>query len=183
MKGYRNSMAANWTNYNSDIPNNNNNIFISVGIDGLGNKWFGAVASGTIWKLDDIQWITYSISANHFPGYSVKSMAPDAQGNMWFGFANEGSGVSVFDGQQWTNFDYYTPGVNFGSGISSIAFDAQGNKWFASNGLLEFDNSHWINYNNTNSPLTNNGIGTLAIDAQGNKWMGAVGGVSVLFAQ
>jgi ligand-binding sensor domain-containing protein len=130
-----------------------------------------------------MNWTTYSINGNHFPGYTVVSMAPDAPGNMWFGFANEGSGVSKFDGTQWTNFDSNTPGVNFGSGISSIAMDAMGNKWFASNGLLEFDNNRWTSYNNTNSPLINNGISTLAIDVQGNKWMGAVGGVSVLYAQ
>jgi streptogramin lyase len=58
----------------------------------------------------------------------VWSIAIDGSGNKWFG--TFGSGVSKFDGTNWTTYNTFNSGLP-GDYVFAIGIDGSGNKWFA----------------------------------------------------
>ena len=123
-------------------------------------------------KFNGANWTTFT-NANGLVNNTVKAIAIDAQGNIWFGTYG---GVSKYDGANWTT---YTKANGLASDtVFSIAIDAQGNNWFGTNGgVSKFDGTNWTTYT-IKDGLVDNHVMAIAIDAQGNKWFGTSGGVS-----
>lgn len=115
------------------------------------------------------QWAHYGNVDN------VEAMVIDAQGNKWFG--TYGSGVSKFDGINWTY--YNTTNGLCDIYVRSLATDAHGNLWVGTyNGVSKFDGTNWTTYT-TADGLADNNVTAIAKDAQGNIWFGTFyGGVS-----
>ncbi|MBS1783397.1 MAG: T9SS type A sorting domain-containing protein [Bacteroidetes bacterium] len=94
--------------------------------------------------------------------------------NKWF--ATWGSGISKFDGTNWTTFNTSNSGL-VNDTVLSITIDAQGNKWFGTAaGISKFNGTTWTTYKTGNSGLTNNYVISISIDTLGNKWFGTWGG-------
>lgn len=72
----------------------------------------------------------------------------------------------------WKNFNLKIPGVPFIS-IKKIVSDDYNNLWFITNGygLIKFNNSEYIVYNNTNSGLLDNNVNDISFDKSGNLWI------------
>jgi ligand-binding sensor domain-containing protein len=159
--------GINWTTYTTANSGLTNNCIFAIAIDAKGNKWFG-----TDWgvsKFDGTNWTNYNIDNS---GNSVRSIAIDTQGNIWFA----GSSLSKFDGTYWTT--YPNSGLIYHY-IYAVAIDAQGNVWIGTDdGVSEFNNTNLTTYTTDNSGLTGNLVLSIAIDAQGNKWFGTNNGVS-----
>jgi len=122
-------------------------------------------------------WTTYTTAdglASMANGNCINTIAIDHQGYKWFG--SLGSGVTKFDGTNWTIFDPQTTSVAKGNSltiksndhlvwynailnsywINSITIDIEGNKWISTdNGICEFTNGIWITYYK-NDPIAAN---------------------------
>jgi len=79
------------------------------------------------------------------------------------------SGVSKFDGTNWTTYTISNGLADYGA--STIVIDAQGNKWFGTwfGGVSKFDDSKWTTYT-TEDGLKSNTVFEIAIDTKNNKW-------------
>jgi ligand-binding sensor domain-containing protein len=141
---------------------------------------------------------TYYNSENTgLPGNVVRRIFIDGSNNIWIaslfidynnwmiGNAPAGTGVTKFDGTNWTT--YTTANGLANNMVLSIAIDAQGNIWFGTEGggVSKFDGINWTTYLNPNGTdyVNPNGsdwnyVLSIAIDDQGNKWFGTRAGVS-----
>jgi len=97
------------------------------------------------------------------------------------------SGVSVFDGKQFTTLELTKPPIKNPNvlfdkhRIVSIAIDQKGNKWFGTDGygIIKYDGSGYEHFT-TADGLSDNTISELLLDSQGNLWIGTYfGGLSV----
>ena len=59
--------------------------FISIVIDGSGNKWIGTDWVVGLAKFDDTSWTVYNTSNSGLPVNGVMSLAIDGSGNKWIG--------------------------------------------------------------------------------------------------
>jgi ligand-binding sensor domain-containing protein len=158
-----------WTNYttsntSTELCNNYVNVVV---VDSKGNKWIGT--KDGLSRYNGQNWKTYTEDDGLANNY-VLSIAVDSSDNIWIGTFG---GISSFDGQNWTK---YLDGYE----ITSIAIDSLNNKWFGSiAGIWKFDDKDLINYNTSNSGLSNDQVFCFSIDKSGNKWMGtSSGGIS-----
>lgn len=165
-----------WTNYNNFGLNSE---VKAIAIDKNGVKWFGTNGGGAV-SLNGTNWTYYKYEgvSNWIVNNYISSIAIDSLGNKWFGTY---SGVSKYDGVNWTSYNMYDDGL-VNNQVFSIVIDKQGNKWFGTNGgVSKFDGNSWTNYSynpyNTNG-IAGNGVWTMVIDKQGNKWFGTAGGLS-----
>ncbi len=104
----------------------------------------------------------------------VVSMLEDRFGRIWFGTG--GGGVSVYDGQSFTNLTREEGLCE--SMILSMIEDSRGNIWLGSNGegLIMFDGRTFIHYTE-NDGLISNTIQDIHEDRQGNIWFTQGGGI------
>jgi len=131
-KGISKFDGTNWTTYTSGNTNNELIDFVDcVAIDAQGNKWFGTT-KGDILKFDGINWTTIS---NKVSGLgAITTIAIDALGNKWIG---TDSGITKFDGTEWTKYNRYKNGLIYYY-VTSITFDSKGIKWIGtSDGVFE----------------------------------------------
>lgn len=125
--------------------------------------------------VDTPVWETY-VQADGLADNNVRSVALDADGNVWFG--TSGGGVSRFDGTTWTTFNNTNSGIG-SNYISEAAItpESSGNVWIGtqSNGAVMFDGTNWTSYNTSNSGISSNVVTAISIDNAGNKWFGTYG--------
>jgi ligand-binding sensor domain-containing protein len=169
-KNYR--YAPIYTNSNWWTEQGVDNYFSTVSIDSSDNNWYGSRTG--IFEIDKYGKKFIYNSKNGLVNDTVTAIAPEKNGNVWFGTQN---GVSEFNGDKWVSFTTANGLAN--NWILSIAVDAQGNKWFGTygGGVSEFDGTNWTTYN-TNNGLADNNVTSIAFDRQGNKWFGTYKGVS-----
>jgi len=122
-------------------------------------------------------WEIFNSANSPIPGNSVLSV--ECNGNTgWIGTT---SGVSYFNGTQWTVLDAENSGLpnNY---VNDIAREQNGAIWFATdNGLARLYDHEWTVFNTTNSGLPVNIIKCINIDNNGAKWIGTWGGGLVKF--
>jgi ligand-binding sensor domain-containing protein len=160
-------------------------------VDAEENIWFATAGDG-LRKLNGKKWNTYTIKEG-LAGNYIYAVEVDQDGKLWCGCApkpdlivQEG-GISVFDGQKFTNYtSNYTQGRYIGGGNSglcdnrvySIAFDKKGNIWFGTkgNGVCRYNGQSWITFNRNNGfPNNEVGDGAIEMDKKGNIWIGTRG--------
>ncbi|MCP4583347.1 MAG: T9SS type A sorting domain-containing protein [candidate division Zixibacteria bacterium] len=144
--------------------------------DQSGRIW-AAFDDGGFASFNDNHWDIFTVPG---PASSyINDLAIDSSGNAWLVHANP-SGVSKFDGQNWTSYNYQNSGIGI-RGAVAVEYDYDHDLvWFGSwgDGLFSFNgNTTWINYDETNSPLrgvSDNAayvpISDLALDRRGNIW-------------
>jgi signal transduction histidine kinase/ligand-binding sensor domain-containing protein len=139
---------------------------------------------GTIWlatcrglsMLSDSVFMTFS-TLNGLVKNSVRKLAEDDLGNIWFG--TNGGGVSRYNGKAITKITDDPINVN----VNDIIADRNGNLWFStnSNGVSRYDGNEIISFTKDQG-LARNTISFLAEDKLGRIWFSTYygGGVGCL---
>ena len=156
-----------WTTYS------NASFVISLACDGS-NLWVTTGGGMLLVNPADQTYIKYTSSNSGLASNNVYAVAIDGAGNKWFG---TDSGVSKFDGTNWTT---YTSANGLArSAVHVIAIDSAGSRWFGTGGggVSKFDGTNWTTYT-TADGLASNNIYAINIDSGGNKWFGTDAGVS-----
>ncbi|MCD6161664.1 MAG: hypothetical protein J7K40_04525 [candidate division Zixibacteria bacterium] len=142
--------------------------------DRQGNIW-AAFSNGGFGVYDNDYWNVLTI-----PGpvsNNIEDIAIDSSGNLWLAHGNN-KGVTKFDGENWVNYNYTNSGIG-GNAVVAVEYDVFHDLvWFTSwgDGLFSFDgDSTWVNFDETNSPLTAYldeyiSISDVAIDGRGCIW-------------
>jgi len=116
----------------------------------------------------------YSIE-NGLPRSAVYSLHQDKDGFLWIGL--DGGGVSVFDGETFTNFDM-SNGLP-SHDVRAVYEDSKGNIWFGTDaGLCKYDFDTIITYT-MDQGLCYNYVRTIEEDNDGNLWIGTDFGLSI----
>lgn len=127
---------------------------------------------------------SYSIWAQTFTNYSTEEgllnnnvlcVTVDAENKAWFGTQ---SGISVFDGSNWTNYqkDNY-PGMA-DDNILSIYAAKNGDLWIGTDfGASVYNGTDFTSYT-TADGLGNDKVQCIAEDANGTIWFGTITGLS-----
>jgi ligand-binding sensor domain-containing protein/serine phosphatase RsbU (regulator of sigma subunit) len=153
-----------------------NNSVTSFLKDEQDNIWIGT-ARGGVSKLDYKKWKekdtavfeTFLQQKNGLCSNSITAICQDVLGKIWF--ASSTSGVSVFDGKKFKNYDIRN-GLD-GLRIQAIASDRNGNVWIAhENGLTKFDGEKF-SYFGKDKGVSAYGVSTIYIDDAGILWFGA----------
>ena len=119
-------------------------------------------------------WQTFDV-ADGLPNPVVYSIGQDREGNLWFG--TEGSGVSRYDGAQFTTFT--TEDGLAHNIVRSILADGQGNLWFGTEGggVSRYDGKAFTSFT-TEDGLAGSHVSAMVEDQEGNLWFGTETGVS-----
>ncbi len=105
----------------------------------------------------------------------VSCIAIDKSGKKWFGTF---SGVSVFDGQNWTYYNK-TNGLLQNDTVTSIVIDNQNKIWIGTRkGINCLNGTVWTYYNTQNSGLTIDNVCKLIIDNNSTIWAGLSKGIA-----
>ncbi len=149
-----------------------------IAVDTLNNKWIPSNFS--VYKYNSGVFTPYNKSITPgFNGYILNCVSVNSSNEVWIG--TQDSGVNVFNGATWINFNrsnYGIAGFTGTNSISEIAFDKIGNTWLASsNGLLKYNGVNFTYYNYLNSTIPNKGIYTMDVDTNNNVWCGYSNGV------
>jgi ligand-binding sensor domain-containing protein len=159
---------------NSPLPGNNVEV---VFIDDSGNKWLVTTVIGpyTLTKYNGIQWLIYDHNSTGIFFSSIMSIAAENQNTLWFPVV--GLGIVRLKNGVFSVFDYPNIPLPLYNYVFEVDIDPNGVKWFATeHGLLSYNDSTWVLYNQSNSGLPTNRIFNISIDAQGNKWIGTDSG-------
>lgn len=125
--------------------------------------WIGTY--GGLCSYDGLNWDACSTLKPYF----ITSLYVDSSDRLWL--PNSGSGVKMYDGITWTDYNFTELGLPPASGYVA-AEGRDGSIWFIiMSGLLKFHQNIWSVYDTSNSGLPSNEINRLSNDTQGNLWM------------
>ncbi|HVN57337.1 MAG TPA: two-component regulator propeller domain-containing protein [Bacteroidales bacterium] len=170
--------GAHWNTYSTSNTSGGlaSNTVHSIMIDGSGNKWFGTDAGAS--RFTGSSWTKFT-TADGLAGNNVYGIAADASGNIWF--ATMGSGISVFDGTNWTT--YNTANTSNGlvsNNVRNIKKDGSNNMWIGTDGgVSRYNGVSWNTYT-TSDGLVNNDVRHIQTGQGGDMWFATYGGVSRL---
>ncbi|MCB0581026.1 MAG: hypothetical protein KDD10_17160 [Phaeodactylibacter sp.] len=158
-----------WIYYNtanSGIPSNK---ILSVDIDESGNIWMGTYAGGLA-RFDGNTWTVYNTGNSDIPYDNIHDVAAVGE-DVWLAAKIPLQAASLlirFDGESWSIWD------DFGY-IHTISSWQDGFVWVSSYniGLIKFDGTNRVDFNDQNSCLYQNAATTHLIDYEtGIKWVG-----------
>ncbi|MEQ8223395.1 MAG: transglutaminase domain-containing protein, partial [Candidatus Eremiobacterota bacterium] len=132
-------------------------------------------------KKPGMKWTNYSMGNSGLVSNSVTAIAQNpVDGNMWFATSE---GISVFDGENWSNYRSENDKFLISNFVTSLAFETDGTLWIGYWGggatVLRHDGT-FKNFKAENSGLISNYVGAVAVDRDNNKWFGTYSGFSVL---
>jgi ligand-binding sensor domain-containing protein len=159
---------------NSPLPGNNVEV---VFIDDSGNKWLVTMVNGpyTLSMYNGNQWLIYDYNSTGILFSNIMSIAAENQNTLWFPVVGLGI-VRLKDGV-FSVFEHPNIPLPLYNYVFEVAIDPNGVKWFATeHGLLCYNDTTWVLYNQSNSGLPTNRIFNISIDHQGNKWIGTDSG-------
>lgn len=119
------------------------------------------------------QWVDFDSNNTNMPNDLAWPIARDNNGDMWIGFEDYNSnGVVKFDG----NWNIYASSSS-NSVVGVLEVDQNNHLWTAmpcGGKVSKFDGSIWIDYDNSNSPLSPaDAIQAIYIDGNNNVWIGS----------
>ena len=115
------------------------------------------------WKSDD-----------GLPQNAVYGIAQTPDGYLWFGTT---SGLSRFDGVQFTNFDAHTPALSGTNHIRGLLTARDGSLWIGlGNGLTRYKDRNFMHY-----PIPNGFVWSVAEGTDGSIWAGTYSGTLYRF--
>ncbi len=155
----------------------------ALDMDASGNLWIG-----TDWGLVEYANGRAESFTKEMPGMEakiVRDIEIDKQGRVWItgwanGFGVKPSGVSVYDGKGWTNYNTTNSPLpkDF---VEDLTLDTKGNLWmsvgYQDAGLAKYDGQKWEIINTGNSGLPTNIVRSIASDASGNMYFGTPQGL------
>lgn len=184
---------ATFTPDNSDLPNS---YVTAVALGSGNNVWLGTHggaarldhASTPLDKGDD-NWTVFITSNSGLAYDTVRDVAVDQAGNIWFGLAVEG--VSVYSpGGSWLAFTQ-SDGLAYDS-VQAVAVDGSGNPWLGTDGggvsvldyastLSDKNDDAWTTYKGGETLLSSN-IEAITVDDWGQIWLGTFGGGASVYS-
>ncbi len=171
-------IAGDWIVFNTENSDLLSNKIMDIAFLNS-NRYYGTGEG--LGHFDGESWTIYThddVDNNTIIGNQVNHISIDDIGRLWLGTVV--SGVSLFDGVNFTNFNDTTSDLTSNS-IRGLQVDNSGNVWIgtSSHGLFKYDNSNWTVYNNSNSNIGSRFISTVNVDNDNNVWIGfSFGGAS-----
>lgn len=155
---------------------------VNLDVDSQGNAWVTA-ATNWVAKVDESGFTLIS-----HEGWS-NTITVDKEDNIWVGGTgyNRKAWISKFDGDDWTNYDSSSTGVDLPFPVS-MAFDSKNNLWYVSqvrppypdpSKLVHFNGSDWFLYDCPSVGWR----GAIAIDHTDRVWVGTESGELASFYQ
>jgi ligand-binding sensor domain-containing protein len=182
---------ATFTPDNSGLPNS----YVATVALGAGNDvWLGTHGgaarlnhAGSPFNKSDDTWTVFTTSNSGLAYNTVRDIAVDQDGNVWFGLAIEG--VSVYSsGGSWITFTQ-SDGLAYNS-VYAVAVDLAGNLWLGTDGgvsvldyrgtLTNKDDDVWTTYGG--ETLLSGSIRAITIDERGQVWLGTFGGGASVYS-
>lgn len=167
----------NWTIYNttnSGLPANQ--TWCIALEDNI--KWIGIFAfSGGLAKFNDTNWTVYNSGNSGLPSNTIRGVSVDFLGNKWI--ATQFGGVAKFNSNanQWTVYNSTNSGLTNNNTTAIVAQNYI--KWMGTDGLARYNDTSWIIFDPSNSPLPSYGITELELDRTGRLWIGTTLGLAV----
>ncbi|OGU75958.1 MAG: hypothetical protein A2V93_05255 [Ignavibacteria bacterium RBG_16_34_14] len=145
------------------------NRIILVEVDSLNNKWF--LTDMALVKFDGNSYQNFLLTDSVVtPGYAIFfiDMHFDNDGYLWILTSNK---LVKFNGTDWQVFKFPWLGYD----LYSFDIDNANNIWLGAVGigLVKFDGTEWILYDDTNSDLVNKYVSVVKIDNDDNIWIGS----------
>lgn len=132
---------------------------------------------GVLSLFDGQTWKTYRAGTSGWiANEGVQAIAVDGRGRTWVGTSE---GLSVLDGETWTDFTQQNPGL-LDNRVVAIAFDPAGRAWIGTwRGLSIYDGSRWTSYTDQDSGLAGKIQGPIVFDPSGKAWIATFHATSV----
>jgi ligand-binding sensor domain-containing protein len=183
-------VGGTWIVYNTDNSGIASNDIRAIGMDSLGNMWFGT--TNGLSKFNGVAWKNYT-TADKLAHNTVNTIAYEKGTNgdeLWVGTEGGVSVIGVTSDAVTFATPYTTTNPNYPGMISNAVFaaavDSQHVRWFGSDkGLMSFDGSVWKSYTTANN-LANNQVNAIAYEETSfgpEIWVGTAGGISVVNTQ
>lgn len=118
----------------------------------------------------DMQVSTFHVGNSGLPSNNINHLAVDALNRIWVSTAD--SGIGVFDGATWTNYNSTNSPLPNEINASFQAADGKVYVGTPENGLFVFDGLAWTNYNTSNSQINSNNIKSITSKNPAIVWMG-----------
>jgi ligand-binding sensor domain-containing protein len=154
--------GANWTNWDLDISTWQDNYLLCIAVDGNNRVWAGTWLKW-VYMYDGATWTHYDSTNSGLLGQQVEAIEIERDTILWFanhkgsGATNSNSGVSKYDGTNWTNYTPDNSGLDENQ-IFAIVIDTLNDiRYFGTRvtGVSSFDGSIWKNYKTSNEPHSN----------------------------
>ena len=177
-----------WTPFNNFFDGYNYKNVEALAKDKQGNIWCGT--SIGVFKYDPTNFTftpyTKENTNGGLCGNYVRTIAADANGNVWFGCMDKdpvsgywvSGGLSKFNGTTWTNYKPSNGNLSTGY-ISAIAF-RNNEVWVGTGycgqvsdnkGIFKFDGTSWTNYANDSNTYPGTCVNDLVVDKNNNLWI------------
>ncbi len=119
----------------------------------------------------DYQWDIVNSDNSELPNQTIKSIAIDSSGAVWY--ATYMGGIAVVKDGQWTIYNTSNSELPHNY-VNSISVDGNNVKWIGTDGggLARFDGTNWEVYKTSNSGIPSNVVMTTYCDADGSVWVG-----------
>lgn len=119
----------------------------------------------------DYQWDIISSDNSDLPNQTVKSIAIDSTGAVWY--ATYMGGLAVVKDGQWTIYNTSNSDLPHNY-VNSITVDKNNVKWIGTDGggLARFDDETWEVYKTSTSGIPSNVVMTTYCDLDGSVWVG-----------
>lgn len=107
-----------------------------VAVDSMNNVWFGHYYNG-LSRYDGNKWTTFTSADSKMLIGKTHAIVPDKDNNIWIGTE---TGLTMFDGTEWKDFDGERYAFLENNSIHSIAIDDEGTLWVGteSSGVIGF---------------------------------------------
>ncbi len=180
-------VVGTWITYTKENSGLADNDVRAIGIDGLGNMWFGT-ANG-LSRFNGTTWMSFT-TADKLANNKVNALAYEFSSyghELWVG---TDGGVTVLSvkpdavtfATPYTTTNAKYPGM-ISDKVTSAVVDSQHVRWFGSEGgLMSFDGKVWKSYT-TADKLANNNVSSIAYEETSygpEIWVGTAGGISVV---
>ena len=168
-----------YTMWNSVLGSNNIAcIYVNPNTD---DKWVGTVNGGVLLIEKDTNLTSFTIQNSGIPDNTVLGIDMDVNQNFYL--ATPGNGLAVkLNGFGWLTYNLVSSNIPTAS-LTSVVLDAMDQPWTGTNthGLLYKNGSNFVQYDTSNSPLTDNIIQTLCMAHDQKLWIGTqTGGLFIL---
>jgi ligand-binding sensor domain-containing protein len=180
-------MWATFIPANSDLPN----AYVTAVVLGSGyDVWLGTYGgaarldwAGSPFDKSDDSWAVFTTSSSGLAYNTVRDIALDQAGNVWFGLAIEGVSARSSSGS-WVTFTR-SDGLS-NDAVHAVAVDCSGNPWLGTDGggvsvlnygstLTDKSDDVWTTYRGGETLLSGN-IRAIVVDDCERIWFGTFGG-------
>ncbi len=168
--------GSHWTTYTHENSGLADNAIFSLAVQSDQAAWFGHLKGVSRLDLKTGSWTTFDISSYGFHWGGTTDLLVDHLGRVWA--ATTGSGLSMWDGKEWTNYRASNSGIPQND-ISRIYEAPDGTLWMGCTyatepgGLLvHYDGKDWTTYDPSLTGYSGAQVLSLAMDSAGRLWIG-----------